>query len=732
TNEAQLPRARAWEHMRLWVAHAPTRTRGVVAKSRACFGVESIIGQLRRSVRGAVRCRNTQCPPVEVEGLSSIREVFRRPDLLELFHPSMIRNFSIIAHIDHGKSTLADSLLVRTGSVSERYRKDSPQMLDTLKVERDRGITVKAQTASMLHGPHLLNLIDTPGHVDFSYEVIRSLSACQGALLLVDSTQGVQAQTLSTAKAAMETGLKLVPVVTKIDLPHANIEDAILSVATNFDLDPEEVIPTSAKTGEGIDQRVLLRVGVRVLNAVVERIPPPPRSRDRNTPLRARLVDSWYDTTRGVICLVEVVDGKITEQDRIVPYHLAFGDKGGGGAGATVNAGGESFSVQEVGLLVPVPTRTGALFPGQVGYIIAGMRSTSQAVTGDTIIPAGGGGSAPPKPLAPIQPSKSMLFASVYPLDDGDFESLIGAVERLALNDASLEWERENSTALGLGLRMGFLGVLHMEVFHQRLVDEFNTPVLLTAPTVPYRCEPIDWKNKDITPFVVVNLADWPNPTPTGGGHGMKFKVLEPMVDATVITPSTCLGSMLALFQERRGRQIHLKYLDDTRVLLQYRMPWQEVIGDLNDQAKNISSGYASFDYREAEPEAGDLVKVDIAVNGESVDALSFICHRDKAQRLGRDVAKRLKEVISRQQFEVVIHARLGVKPFAKERIPPYRKDVLTKSGKTVGGGDVSRKKKLLEKQKKGKLRAKTVGKVQLGQEAFWSVLSASPGSSKS
>ncbi|CAM9265329.1 unnamed protein product [Ectocarpus sp. 13 AM-2016] len=347
------------------------------------------------------------------------------------------------------------------------------------------------------------------------------------------------------------------------------------------------------------------------------------------------------------------------------------------------------------------------------------MRSTRQATMGDTIIKAGA--SPPPSPLLIIEPSKSMLFASVYPLDDGDFDSLLRAVERLALNDAAIEWEREQSPALGMGLRMGFLGVLHMEVFHQRLVDEFDTPVLLTTPTVPYQIQPSGGRD----PVTVINLSDWPDPSKK---DGLKFKVLEPVVDATIITPTECLGAMLTLLKNRRGRQTSIKYLDGERVLLEYKLPWQEVVSDLHDQAKTVSSGYASFDYCAAEPEAADLVKVDISINGDSVDALSFVCHRDAAQRKGRDVARRLKEVIDRQQFEVVVHAKMGARPFAKERIPPYRKDVLMKSGKLVGGGDSSRKKKLLDKQKKGKARAKTVGRVQLSQEAFWAVLSGGSG----
>ncbi|CAM9278328.1 unnamed protein product [Ascophyllum nodosum] len=684
-----------------------TPLRGIIAAVRWCSAAPSSRGGQARE------------PSPEV---LTVKGLHRQAELLARFEPRLIRNFSIIAHIDHGKSTLADCLLVETGTISAKDSKGSPQMLDTLKVERERGITVKAQTASMLHDGHLLNLIDTPGHVDFSYEVVRSLSACQGALLLVDASQGVQAQTLSTAKAAQAAGLKLLPVVTKIDLPHANVEEAILSLAATFDLDPDDVIPTSAKTGEGIQEASSATktnpFRILVLTAIVERVPPPPREVDRSVPLRARLVDSWFDPIRGVVCLVEVVDGCLLEQDRIVPYHLASGagGQGSGGGGAGGGSSTETFSVQEVGLLTPGPTRTGALYPGQVGYMIAGMRSTRQATMGDTIMRAGLSGANPP-PLAVIEPSKSMLFASVYPLDDGDFESLLRAVERLALNDAAIKWEREHSLALGMGLRMGFLGVLHMEVFHQRLVDEFDTPVLLTTPTVPYQIQPSGGRE----PFTVVNLSDWPD---VSSKDGSKFKVLEPIVDATIITPCDSLGSILTLLKNRRGHQTSLKYLDDGRVLLEYKLPWQEVVSDLHDQqAKTLSSGYASFDYSAAPPEPADLVKVDIAINGDPVDALSFICHREAAQSRGRDVAKRLKEVIDRQQFEVVVHAKMGAKPFAKERIAPYRKDVLTKSGKTVGGGDPSRKKKLLEKQKKGKARAKTVGRVQLSQEAFWAVL---------
>ncbi|KAG5180728.1 GTP-binding protein lepa C-terminus-domain-containing protein [Tribonema minus] len=538
-------------------------------------------------------------------------------------------------------------------------------------------------------------------------QVVRSLSSCQGALLLVDATQGVQAQTLTTFRAAQEAGIKVLPVVTKIDLPNAQVEDTIFSMAATFDLDPEHVLATSAKTGQGIDA---------VLETIVKHVPPPPSEWDAAAPLRARVLDSWYDPLRGVVCLVQCVDGVLAEGDRISTCHLM---SGAAAAGAGQGGGDTTFSVQEVGLLTPAPVRTRSLWSGQVGYMIGGIKSVRQVLLGDTVIRAGtrkgASDEAPPPPLPLFAPCRPNLFASCFPLDGDDFATLLTAVERLALNDASLQVHRENSTMLGHGLRVGFLGLLHMEVFKQRLDDEFNMAVLVTAPNVPYI-----FRDRDTGAEVEIeNLADWPEEKRRG-----VTQVLEPMVEATVITPEDCLGSMLTLLQDKRGTELDTKFIDGERVLLVYKLPWQEVVTDLHDKAKSISSGYASLTYRPIDPEPADLVLCEMAINTEVVGALSFVSHRSSVMRLGRDLAARLKKVIPRQQFEVVIQARLGAKPFARERIPPYRKDVLIKSGKTVGGGDPSRKRKLLDKQKEGKRRAKTVGKVQLPQSAFWALLS--------
>ncbi len=644
-----------------------------------------------------------------------------------------IRNFSIIAHIDHGKSTLSDCLLELSGNITAAEKKAKAQVrriyppthplthtqptrpptysinvqyTDTLQVERERGITVKAQTASMIYRDpkdghdYLLNLVDTPGHVDFAYEVSRSLAACQGALLLVDSTQGIQAQTLSTHARAQEVGLKIIPVVTKADLPHAQSDEVTLQMATTLEMDLEDILVTSAKSGLGVHA---------ILPAVIARVPPPKGNAD--APLRARLVDSWYDETRGVVCLVQVVDGWIKEGDRISTYSLGPS---------------ESFSVQDVGVLCPYQLRTGRLLTGQVGYVIAGMRSTRQAQMGDTLFHHHKGEAAQqaagmPTPLPGFEKARSMLFASIYPLDTQDFDSLELAVNKLMLNDASVTVQREGgNTSLGSGLRCGFLGLLHMEVFNQRLRDEFGTAVLLTSPTVPYKVVYTDGTTK-----VIQNLSEWPDPATTLNYRDLRIE--EPVVEATVFTPVSCLGAITNCLKDRRGVQEDIKYLDDKNVVLIYKLPWQEVVTDLHDVVKNVSAGYASLNYREAGYAANDLVKVELALNQEEVDALSFVCHRSKAEAMGRRVALKLKEVIDRQNFEINIQAKVGRKIVAKERVAPYRKDVLvTKAGKNVGGGDITRKKKLLEKQKQGKKRAKMVGKVSLSQEAFWAVISKS------
>ncbi|CAI5715268.1 unnamed protein product [Hyaloperonospora brassicae] len=608
---------------------------------------------------------------------------------LDEFTPDRIRNFSIVAHIDHGKSTLADRLLETSGNIS-RQERESAQCLDTLQVERERGITVKAQTCSMIcrdatsGRPLLLNLVDTPGHVDFSYEVNRSLSACEGVLLLVDCAQGIQAQTLATYYAAKERQLHVVPVLTKIDVPHAEIDDSLLSLSSLLDVDPDDVLLTSAKSGDGIDD---------VLRAVVEQLPPPNQC-DRHAPLRCLLVDSYYDDYRGTVCLVKVVDGALFPGDKIYSAHQKT-----------------KHEVQETGLLVPKRYKTNGLYAGQVGYIIAGMKTTTEAKVGDTFFREGAA-SMHLKALPGFQEARSMVFASMYPTDDCSFDELRVAIEKLTLNDASVTAQQETSGALGMGFRCGFLGLLHMEVFHQRLSDEQEMQVMVTAPMVPYTViDPKGAKSAVETPGAFPELTKY-------------YEILEPMVEASIITPASYLGPVLALAKEKRGIQTNLVYLEDERVIVTIDVPWQEVVTNFYNELKTISSGYATLNYREIEPQKSDIVKVDLLINGKVLDALSFVCHRSKATLEGRALCQKLKRVIDRQQYEISIQASLGGKVFAKERIAPYRKDVLIKSGKTVGGGDSTRKKKLLAKQKQGKRRMRTVSNVQLSQDAFWSVLS--------
>ncbi|KAL7694078.1 Translation factor GUF1 mitochondrial [Plasmopara halstedii] len=608
---------------------------------------------------------------------------------LEEFEPERIRNFSIVAHIDHGKSTLADRLLETSGNIS-RQEREKAQFLDNLKVERERGITVKAQTASMLHRDsitgmtYMLNLVDTPGHVDFSYEVNRSLSACEGVLLLVDCSQGIQAQTLATYYAAKERNLHVVPVLTKIDMPHAEVDDSILSLSSLLNVDPDDVLLTSAKTGDGINE---------VLPAVVSRLPPPVKC-NRSAPLRCLLVDSFYDDYRGTVCLVKVVDGALFTGDRIYSAHQKT-----------------KHEVQETGLLLPSRFKTEGLYAGQVGYIIAGMKSTTEAKVGDTFFKEGAL-SADMKALPGFQEARSMVFASMYPTDDSSFDELRVAIEKLTLNDASVTTQQETSGALGMGFRCGFLGLLHMEVFHQRLSDEQGIQVMVTAPMVPYTV--IGPKGERCT-------VETPGAFPESTKY---YDILEPMVEASIITPSSYLGSVLALAKKKRGIQTNLVYLEDERVIVTIDVPWQEIVTNFYNELKTISSGYATLNYREITPQRSDIVKVDVMINGKVLDALSFVCHRSRATPDGRLLCQKLKRVIDRQQFEISIQAALGGKIFAKERIAPYRKDVLIKSGKTVGGGDSTRKKKLLAKQKEGKRRMRTVSNVQLSQDAFWSVLS--------
>ncbi|OIW01826.1 hypothetical protein TanjilG_15690 [Lupinus angustifolius] len=612
---------------------------------------------------------------------------------LNQYPPELVRNFSIIAHVDHGKSTLADRLLELTGTIKKGH--GQPQYLDKLQVERERGITVKAQTATMFYKhsvngdnisdgkescKFLLNLVDTPGHVDFSYEVSRSLAACQGVLLVVDAAQGVQAQTVANFYLAFESNLTIVPVINKIDQPTANPDLVKAQLKSMFDLDPSDVLLTSAKTGQGLES---------IIPAVIERIPPP--SGSCNSPLRMLLLDSYYDEYKGVICHVAVVDGALRKGDKI----------------STV-ATGQSYEVFDVGIMHPELKPTGILLTGQVGYVVSGMRSTKEARIGDTIYHT----KTAVEPLPGFKPAKHMVFSGLYPADGSDFEALNNAIERLTCNDASVSIAKETSTALGLGFRCGFLGLLHMDVFHQRLEQEYGAHVISTVPTVPYIFEYSDGSKLEVQ-----NPATLPsNP---------KQKVIacwEPTVLATIIIPSEYVGPVITLVSERRGQQLEHSFIDSQRVFMKYRMPLKEIVIDFYNELKSITSGYASFDYEDADYQQSDLVKLDILLNGQPVDAMATIVHKVKAYRVGRELVEKLKKAIDRQMFEISIQAAIGSKIISRETISALRKNVLAK----CYGGDVSRKRKLLEKQKEGKKRMKRVGSVDIPQEAFHELLKVS------
>lgn len=596
---------------------------------------------------------------------------------LKDFNPARIRNFSIIAHVDHGKSTLADRLLEMTGTISTRSKNE--QFLDKLQVEKERGITVKAQTASLFYEHngvmYLLNLIDTPGHVDFSYEVSRSLYACQGALLLVDAAQGVQAQTMANFYLAFEQDLTIIPVLNKIDLNNADPERVIGEMKHVFDTQENEVLHVSAKTGLGVES---------ILPAVIDRIKPP--SGRAEQPFKALLFDSWFDEYRGVICLIEVIDGTIKKGDKI-----------------TAASTEQSYEVLDIGLMYPDPTPTDVLYTGQVGYVIAGMKTVKEARVGETFFQA----KNPVEPLPGFKPAKSMVFAGIYPVESSQYEELKDAIEKLTLNDPSVHVEKESSTALGFGFRCGFLGLLHLDVFKQRLEQEYDLAIITTAPTVLYKVhlsngEVVDVENPSKFPEVV------------------KIKeVREPMIKATIITPKEYIGNILKLCQERRGEQQDMNYLDEKRAVLHYLIPLNEVVIDFYDKLKSSSAGYASFDYEEAPYAASKLVKMNILLNGKPVDALSVIVHKDKAYHMGRELAKKLRKVIHRQMFEIAIQAAVGAKVIARETVAALRKNVTAK----CYGGDITRKRKLLEKQKAGKKKMKQVGNVEVPQEAFLTIL---------
>ena len=599
---------------------------------------------------------------------------------LNKFTPDKVRNFSVIAHIDHGKSTLSDRLLEVTGTLSDREKQE--QFLDKLQVERERGITVKAQTASMFYEldgqEYLLNLIDTPGHVDFNYEVSRSLYACQGALLLVDACQGVQAQTMANFYLAFEQDLKIIPIINKIDMANARPEKITEELNMLFDFTASEIVLASAKAGLGITD---------ILRAIIERMPAP-RS-DLQAPLKALLFDSWFDAYKGVICLIALHDGMLKKGDQI-----------------TLAQTNKSYEILEIGLMYPNETPTNELYAGQVGYIIAGMKTVKEARVGDTIYHT----KRPVTALPGFKPAKAMVFSGIYPVETSEFELLRDAIEKLTLNDASVSVEKKTSVALGLGFHCGFLGLLHMEVFKQRLEQEYNVNIIVTAPSVLFKVE-----LKNGTTINIENPSEFPDPSRIEAAF-------EPIISGTIITPSKYLGNIIELCKEKRGVQQDLSYLDEDRVILKYRLPLNEVATDFYDQLKSFSSGYASFDYEEAGYEPSDLVKMDILLNSKPVDALSTIVHKDSAYHIGRELAERLKKEIPRQLFEVSIQAAVGAKILAKERVAPLRKNVTAK----CYGGDITRKRKLLEKQKEGKKRMKQIGSVEVPQEAFLSILKKS------
>ena len=591
-----------------------------------------------------------------------------------------VRNFSIIAHVDHGKSTLADRLLEYTGSVSRRELKE--QMLDTLEIERERGITIKLQAVRMFYKArdgetYTLHLIDTPGHVDFSYEVSRALAACEGALLLVDATQGIEAQTVANFWKAVEQDLTIIPVINKIDLPAADPERVKRQIEEILGLPSEDVILASAKEGIGIEE---------ILEAIVKRIPPP--KGDPNKPLKALIFDSYYDQYRGAVAFVRVFDGEVKPGMKIRLFST-----------------GKEFEVTEVGAQTPKMTKFEKLSAGDVGYLAASIKDVRDIRVGDTITDAK---NPTPEPVPGFRPAKPMVYAGIYPSEGYTYEELRDALEKYAINDAAIQFEPETSPALGLGFRVGFLGLLHMEIVQERLEREYGVSIVTTAPSVVYR---VRFKNGQV--------KEIRNPSELPENWGIIQAIEEPFVLLTIITPKDYVGSIMNLCQEKRGIQKKFIYLDPNTVMLEYEMPLSEVIMDFHDKIKGVSRGYASYDYEFIGFREEDLVRLNIFINNDPVDALSFIVHRDKAYRRARQLVEKLKEVIPRQLFEVKVQAGIGTKIIASERIPPLRANVTAK----CYGGDVTRKKKLLEKQKEGKKRLKQFGKVELPQEAFLTVL---------
>ncbi len=591
---------------------------------------------------------------------------------------SRIRNFSIIAHIDHGKSTLADRMLEHTGALEERDMRD--QVLDTMDLERERGITIKAQSVRLEYepksGPFVLNLIDTPGHVDFTYEVSRSLAACEGAVLLVDAAQGVEAQTLANAYLAIESGLEIIPVLNKVDLPAAEPDRIGTELASILGVPAEDVLQVSAKTGEGVED---------LLAAIVDRVPPP--GGDEDATLQALVFDSYYDSYRGVVCYVRIDSGRLATSDPVL-----------------FMATGERHQADEVGVLTPAAEPVSALGPGEVGYLITGVKEIGRIRVGDTVTHQ----KAPaPTALPGYREPKPMVFSGLFPADGDDFERLREALQKLRLNDAALLFEPETSRALGFGFRCGFLGLLHMEIVRERLEREYDLDLVATAPSVAYKVSLVEGEQLDIR-----SPQDLPDP-------GERTAVSEPVVRVMIITPAEFTGTVMELLQEHRGTMGELNYLSPERVELTYRVPLAEIVFGFFDQLKSRTRGYASLDYEPDGYEESDLSRVDILLNGAPVDAFSAIVHKDGAYDYGRRLVSKLREIIPRQMFDVPIQAAVGSRVIARETVKAKRKDVIAK----CYGGDVTRKRKLLERQKEGKRRMKMLGSVEVPQEAFISVL---------
>ena len=590
-----------------------------------------------------------------------------------------IRNFAIIAHIDHGKSTIADRIIHKCGGLTDREMK--AQVLDSMDIERERGITIKAQTVKLNYKSkngkeYILNIIDTPGHVDFSYEVSRSLYACEGSILIVDSTQGVEAQTLANVYQALDMNHEIIPILNKIDLPASDLDRTTKQIEDVIGIETSNAIPCSGKTGEGIED---------ILESIVNNLPPPKGHKDNN--LKCLLVDSWYDTYLGVVTLVRVVDGKIKKNMKI-----------------KMMSTNQEYVVEKVGVFTPKPKDVDELNTGEIGFIITGIKNLSDTKVGDTISEA-----AKPldKALPGFKPSKPVVFCGLFPVDSSDYQKLKDGLAKLQLNDASFSYEAESSSALGLGFRCGFLGLLHLEIITERLEREFDINLITTTPGVVYK---VYLNNEKI--IELQNPSSLPDPTI------IKY-IEEPWIKATIITPDEYLGSIMKICQNKRGIQTNLSY-SGNRAVLNYEIPLNEVVFDFNDRLKSMTSGYASFDYEILGHREGELVKLSILVNAEPVDALAMMVHKDFAQSIGREVCENLKDLIPRHNFMIPIQAAIGGKIIARETIKGFKKDVLTK---IHGGGALDRKRKLLEKQKKGKARAKQFGKVEIPQEAFIGVL---------